>query len=82
MSDALDNCETLIARLGGRTFLLTLGCGVVTSVLVWFGKIDGGTYATVTLGTVGAYIAANAVQKVKQIAGETAIATAKQEAQP
>ena len=85
MSDAGDpgdTAEMLITRLGGRTFVLTLGCGAVTSVLVWFGKIDGGTYAAVILGTVGAYIAANAVQKVKQIAGDTATQIAATEKTP
>lgn len=54
-----------ISTFGGRRFLLTLGCGVVTSILLWFGKLDGAIYATVVLGTVGAYIAGNTVQKVK-----------------
>lgn len=54
-----------LSTFGGRRFLLTVGCGVATSVLVWFGKIDPMTYAAVVLGTVGAYIAGNTVQKVK-----------------
>lgn len=54
-----------IETLGGRRFLLTLGCGVATTMLTWFGKIDAATYSLVTLGTVGAYIAANTAQKVK-----------------
>ncbi|WP_341918704.1 hypothetical protein [Polaromonas sp. YR568] len=56
----------LINRMGGRTFLLTVGCGITTTVLCWYGKIDGTTYAAVVLGTVGAYITANAVRGVKQ----------------
>jgi uncharacterized membrane protein YeaQ/YmgE (transglycosylase-associated protein family) len=54
-----------LTTFGGRRFLLTVGCGVVTSVLLWHGKLDGPVYATVVLGTVGAYIAGNTVQKVK-----------------
>lgn len=54
-----------LCSFGGRRFLLTLGCGIATSVLLWFGKIDGTVYATVVLGTVGAYIAGNTFQKVK-----------------
>lgn len=50
---------------GGRRFLLTLGCGMVTSALLWFGKLDPTTYSVVILGTVGAYIAGNTVQKIK-----------------
>lgn len=59
------NESAWLAKVGGRTFMLTVGCGLVTTALTWFGKIDGGTYATVVLGTVGAFIAANAVQAFK-----------------
>jgi hypothetical protein len=53
----------LITQLGGRRFLLTLGCGIATTILVWFGKIDGMTYSAVILGTVAAYITGNTWQK-------------------
>lgn len=55
-----------ITHLGGRRFLLTLGCGVATTVLTWHSKIDGGVFATVIIATVGAYIAGNVTQKIKQ----------------
>ncbi|WP_332823129.1 hypothetical protein [Stutzerimonas kunmingensis] len=58
----------ILHRIGGRRFLLTVGCGVVTSLLLWFGKIGEATYATVILGTVGAYIAGNTYQKVSEAA--------------
>lgn len=57
--------------LGGRRFVLTLGCGIATTVLTWFGRIDGGTYATVIIATVGAYIAGNTAQKHAQIKAGT-----------
>lgn len=50
---------------GGRKFLLCVGVGVATTVLTWAGKIDGAIYATVILGTIGAYVAGNVVQEVK-----------------
>jgi hypothetical protein len=57
-----------IDTFGGRKFLLTLGCGIVTTVLQYAGKLDpaGSTYALVILGTVGAYIAGNTYQKKVQ----------------
>jgi uncharacterized membrane protein YeaQ/YmgE (transglycosylase-associated protein family) len=50
---------------GGRRFLLSVGCGLVTTALCWAGKIDGGTFAMVMLGTVGAFIGGNVYESVK-----------------
>lgn len=50
---------------GGRKFFLTLGCGVACTVLVWFAKITDGSFATIILGTVGAYIGGNVWQHRK-----------------
>lgn len=56
-----------LERLGGRRFLLTLGCGVMTTALTWFGKIGGEVYATVIIATVGVYIGGNTWQKSAQM---------------
>ena len=60
-------------RVGGRTFLLTLGCGIVASLLLWFGKLDGGSYTTLILGTVGAYIGANAYQRGVEVRADAQV---------
>lgn len=43
--------------LGGRTFMLTVGCGVSTSFMRWYDKIDNGSWTAVILASVCAYIA-------------------------
>jgi len=54
-----------LKALGGRRFILALGCGVMTTVLCWFGKISDVVYASVILGTVGAFIGGNVVEAIK-----------------
>jgi uncharacterized membrane protein YeaQ/YmgE (transglycosylase-associated protein family) len=52
--------------LGGRRFFLTLGAGIVSTGLVWFEVIDQGTFLTLILGTVGAYITGATMQALKE----------------
>lgn len=51
--------------VGGRRFIMTMGCGIACTVLVWFGKITGEVFQYIVLGTIGAYIAGNVTQKIK-----------------
>lgn len=55
-----------ISTLGGRRFLLTVGAGVVSSVLVYQGSITPEIYRDVVIATVAAYIAGNTYQKKGQ----------------
>jgi len=57
----------VIDKIGGRRFILTLGCGIATTVLQFFGKLDpaGSTYALVVVGTVGAFIGGDTIRTVK-----------------
>jgi hypothetical protein len=56
-----------LEALGGRRFLLVLGCGVVNAILVWFGKITSSDFVLVTSATVSVFIAGNAYQKTKGV---------------
>lgn len=51
--------------LGGRRFLLSVGAGVVNSLLFAFGCMTEGGYITLTLATVGTYIGANVTERIK-----------------
>lgn len=42
------------------------GCGIVCTILVWFGKISDQVFATVVLGTVAVYTSGNTYQKTKE----------------
>jgi hypothetical protein len=52
--------------VGGRRFALTVGAGVVHSLLLWFGKISGEQFVMLTASTVAVYIGANTYGKVKE----------------
>jgi hypothetical protein len=53
-------------KLGGRRFLLSVGCNLVTSALLYLGKLDGGSYTAITIATVGAYIAGDTMQGISK----------------
>jgi hypothetical protein len=57
----------MIDSLGGRRFLTTIGCGLITSLLQWFGKLDpAGTTFSVVIGcTVAVFIAGRTVDQFK-----------------
>lgn len=55
--------ESPLQNFGGRKFLLTLTCMIVTAALTALGYLDPDNYTTIIIATVGAYIAGNVVQK-------------------
>lgn len=57
------NIAAWLEAVGGRRFLLSLGCGVACTVLVYLGKIDAATFQNVVIATVAAFIAGNTYQK-------------------
>lgn len=54
-----------LSAIGGRRFLMTMGCGMACTVLVWFAKIDPPIFRDIIIATVAVYIAGNVTQKIK-----------------
>ena len=46
-------------RFASRKFILAVLALVSATVLVWFGRIDGGVFSAVVIAAVGAYMTAN-----------------------
>ena len=46
-------------RFASRKFILAVLALVSATVLVWFGRIDGGVFSAVVIASVGAYMTAN-----------------------
>lgn len=55
-----------ITKLGGRRFLLTFGCSLVSTILVWNDKLSGGEFVAIISLTAAAYIAGNTIQKSQE----------------
>jgi hypothetical protein len=54
-----------ITTIGGRRFILTLGCGIASTFLVWNAKISDSIFRDIIIATVAVYIAGNTTQKIK-----------------
>ena len=59
--------RAMYETVGGRRFLLTVSTQLISSILLWFGKLTPDAYAMIVLGTVGVFIGANTYQKVKGV---------------
>jgi len=58
--------KSLWDHAGGRKFILSAGCGVVSTALLCLGKITQDVFQFVILWTVSAYITSNVTQKLKK----------------
>lgn len=59
-------------RYTSRKFLLAAGTILISSVLVWFGKISDGVFSTIVIAAISAYHTANVYQKkVEKVEKET-----------
>lgn len=59
--------ESLDSIDGDERFVMTLGAGVINTLLLCFGFIDPPIYRDLTLGTVAAFIASSAYTTGVQI---------------
>lgn len=57
--------------IGGRRFFLTLGCGIASFILTWFGKISGSEFVTLTTLTLVPYLGFNTQQKIQGVKNDS-----------
>lgn len=50
---------------GDEKFVLTMGAGVINTCLLLLHFIDQGTYATLTISTVAAFIGGNVIENMR-----------------
>lgn len=55
-----------ITDIGGKRFVMTMGAGIVNTLLLIFKHITPTDYVTLTLGIVGVFVAANTTQNVME----------------
>lgn len=53
-------------------FVLCSATLIISALLTWFGKVDGGVFSTVVIATVGAYVAGEVFQR--KVEGEQSVA--------
>jgi hypothetical protein len=62
--------EEVFLNLGGRRFVMVMGCSVVCTLLVWHAKITPEIFRDIIIATVAVYVGGNTYQKVKATGGE------------
>lgn len=56
--------QDFIENAGGQRFVMTMGAGIVNTLLLAFNRLSPEIYRDLTLGTVGVFIGAVTYQKV------------------
>lgn len=56
---------TLMQKIGGKKFILSMTVVLITSLLTWFSKIEPGIYSVVIVAVVGAFVAGDVIQNVQ-----------------
>ena len=57
--------RAMYETVGGRRFLLTVMTQIVSSWLLWYGKLTSEAYSMIILGTVAVYISGTTYEKTK-----------------
>lgn len=60
----------MISAWFDKPFVLCVGNSLITSLLLWFGKLDASAYAAMVTITTGAYVGGWATKMIKGTPGE------------
>lgn len=57
---------SLLQRVGGQKFILSMVVVLLTTLLCWFSKIEPGIYSVVIVAVVGAFVAGDVIQSIQK----------------
>lgn len=59
--------DNLLAKyLGGRKFIIVLIALILSSILLWFGKLDGNLYQNLNIATILGFITGNVYESINK----------------
>jgi len=64
--------DAIFAKIGGTKFFLAVMVTVISTVLVWYGKVSGAEFCAVVGGVAGLFFGSNAVATFGNAKLETA----------
>lgn len=56
---------SLMERIGGQKFILSMVVIFLTTLLCWFSKIEEGIYSVVIVAVVGSFVAGDVIQNIQ-----------------